>query len=92
MSISIRNNNTVKGYPRGVKPFRKDASGRKITGVAYEELPESIQQDLDDKPFDDAGNLRLFIRDSFTQNNYIELGSSSGMMASLREKAVRFGL
>lgn len=92
MSKSIRNNSTVKGYPRGVVPFRREPSGKKTTGVRFEELPEDIQQELDNKPFDDAGNLRLFIRDSFNPNSYLELGSNSGMLDSLREKARRMGL
>lgn len=82
----------VKGYPRGVEPWRRNDDGSVTRGVPFEELPENIQRDLDGKPFDAAGNLRLFVRDSFYKGKYIELGSGRTMRDSLAEKAQRFGL
>lgn len=61
------------GYPKGlldddgspVGPMVRRYDGIrnkyiKVTGIAYEDLPRSYQRILDKKPYDDAGQLRIF--------------------------------
>ena len=62
-----------EGYPKGLgdgeEPegplvARYDAINRKyvaVRGIPYEELPESYQIDLDKRPYDEAGQLRVYV-------------------------------
>lgn len=51
------------GFPIGPVVRRYDRARKKyvkVAGVAYEDLPRSYQRILDKKPYDDAGQLRIF--------------------------------
>lgn len=51
------------GFPIGPVVRRYDRARKKyvkVTGVAYEDLPRSYQRILDKKPYDNAGQLRIF--------------------------------
>lgn len=73
---------TSNGYPKNL-PEGPEAviniKGKKtlIHGIPWEKLDDETRKDLDDKPLDDAGQLRIFIKDSFTAGSYIELGSEA---------------
>lgn len=66
-----------KGIPGGVRLKVKTGNGfRIIHGVPYEEMNDKLQHDLDEHPLDDAGQIRVFIPDSYLgEGNFIELGS-----------------
>ena len=72
-------NGYPKGLPNGEGPaVIRTVNGKRkvIHGVPYEALSEGIQEDLDKNPLDDAGQLRIFIKDSFYgEGSYIEMGS-----------------
>lgn len=83
-----------KGLPDGVKiRVRIDGHDRIIHGVPYEEMDEELQKDLDEKPLDDAGQIRVFVPDSFLgSGSYIEFGSTEHakkFMKSLQENGKR---
>lgn len=57
------------GYPKGlghgpVVTRKNIKTGKiiKVEGMAWEEFPESWRQMLDEKPYDDAGALRIFLK------------------------------
>lgn len=68
-----------KGLPNGEGPaVIRTVKGKRriIHGVPYEALNEGIQEDLDRNPLDDAGQLRIFVKDSFYgEGSFIEMGS-----------------
>lgn len=87
-------NGYPKGLSEGVEVIRTVGGKRKkIHGVPYEALTQDIQQDLDEHPLDDAGQLRVFINDRFYGvGHYIELGSdahANKFMNSLRAQGNR---
>lgn len=82
-----------KGLPNGEGPaVMRTVNGRQklIHGVPYEALNETLQEDLDRNPLDDAGQLRIFVKDTFYgEGSYIEMGSeehASKFMQGLRER------
>lgn len=86
-------NGYPKGLPNGEGPaVIRTVNGKRkvIHGVPYEDLSDGIQEDLDRNPLDDAGQLRIFIRDSFYgDGSYIEMGSEEHarkFMNDLRSK------
>lgn len=57
------------GYPKGlghgpIVTRKNIKTGKiiKVEGMAWEEFPESWRQMLDEKPYDDAGALRIFLK------------------------------
>lgn len=70
-------NGYPKGLPEGPTVVRTVKGVRKlIHGAPWEQLPESVRDDLDRNPLDDSGQLRVYVQDSFYGvGNYIELGS-----------------
>lgn len=83
-----------KGLPEGVKiRVRIGNHERIIHGVPYEELDEKLQEELDEHPLDDAGQIRVFVPDSFLgAGSYIEFGSTEHarkFMKSLQENGKR---
>lgn len=87
-------NGYPKGLSEGVEVIRTiGGKKKKIHGIPYEALTEDIQQDLDEHPLDDAGQLRVFINDRFYGvGHYIELGSdahANKFMNSLRAQGDR---
>lgn len=86
-------NGYPKGLPNGEGPaVIRTVNGKRkvIHGVPYEMLSDGIQEDLDRNPLDDAGQLRIFIKDSFYgEGSYIEMGSEEHarkFMNDLRSK------
>lgn len=86
-------NGYPKGLPNGEGPaVIRTVNGKRkvIHGVPYEALSDGIQEDLDRNPLDDAGQLRIFIKDSFYgEGSYIEMGSEEHarkFMNDLRSK------
>lgn len=93
----VPNYDLSNGYPKGLPNNEGPAvirtvNGKRkvIHGVPYEALSEGIQEDLDRNPLDDAGQLRIFIKDSFYgEGSYIEMGSEEHarkFMNDLRSK------
>lgn len=87
-------NGYPKGIADGVQVIRKVKGKRTVIhGVPYEALTEDIQQELDEHPLDDAGQLRVFIEDRFYgTGHYIELGSeehANKFMGALKEQGKR---
>lgn len=87
-----------EGYPKGLgdgdEPegplvARYDSVNKKyvaVRGIPYEDLPESYQIDLDKRPYDEAGQLRVYV-DRVKDNKgnykieggyYVEYGSHEG--------------
>ena len=69
-----------KGLPEGRGPVvrRLNTRTRKMVsfeGIPWERLPSSYQRDLDEHPYDDAGQLRVFIRGTSGTWPLIEYGS-----------------
>ena len=87
------------GYPKGlghgpIVTRRNIKTGKlvSIEGIAWEEFPESWRQMLDEKPYDDAGALRVFLKaTSGVSSNYpyYEVGSAahaSKFLSEMRSK------
>lgn len=82
------------GYPKNIPdgPQIIASIGRKpklINGVPYEELDSEIQKDLDERPTDADGNLRIFVEDTFYGlGHYVEFGNpaSSLFMKNLQSQ------
>lgn len=87
------------GYPKGlghgpIVTRRNIKTGKlvSIEGIAWEEFPESWRQMLDEKPYDDAGALRVFLKaTSGVASNYpyYEVGSAahaSKFLSEMRSK------
>lgn len=88
-NITSNNNNvpTITEYPKNLPDSHGPVVERvnhhtgkrvKIEGIPYERLPKSYQRALDEKPCDDAGELRIFVYSdgSRSSGSIIELGSS----------------
>ena len=83
------------GYPKGlghgpIVTRRNIKTGKlvSIEGIAWEEFPESWRQMLDEKPYDDAGALRVFLKatSGVTSNYpYYEVGSAAHASKFLNE-------
>lgn len=78
-----------------VRRLQPDGSYNTVYGVSYEKLKSRYQlykdfmEELDAKPYDDYGYLKIFIDSPFNPEYYIELGSKASAEAfaeSLRDK------
>lgn len=87
------------GYPKGlghgpIVTRRNIKTGKlvSIEGIAWEEFPESWRQMLDEKPYDDAGALRVFLKATSgvaANYPYYEVGSAahaSKFLSEMRSK------
>lgn len=81
-SIVAKKYDTSNGYPKGL-PDGPEAivsiKGKRtiIHGTPWEKLNEEIRKDLDERPLDEAGELRIFIPDTYEVGSYIEMGSKA---------------
>lgn len=74
---------TSNGYPKGIPEgpttmAMVNGVRKPIHGIPWESLPEDIQKDLDERPLDDSGELRIFIKGSSIVSGgprFIEFGS-----------------
>ena len=87
------------GYPKGlghgpIVTRKNIKTGKiiKVEGMAWEEFPESWRQMLDEKPYDDAGALRIFLKAASgveAKYPFYEIGSAahaSKFMDEMRSK------
>lgn len=87
------------GYPKGLghgpiveRTNIKTGKRVKIEGMAWEDFPPAYQRMLDRQPYDDAGELRIFVKSNGTvsqQYPFYELGSdehSKKFMDELKSK------
>lgn len=84
------------GYPKGlghgprVSMVKSNGHTKIVEGLSYEEMPSRMKSRMDARPYDDAGQLRIWLRSKRPVGMpYYELGSSQHadkLAASLRSR------